>query len=657
MTTPLTSQPVPDTTMALSPAIAGGVFTRLNPADGLFLRAEHLDTIGQYASDLAAAVGAGVGLGVVFGFTCRLSETNDAVYATGGLAIAAGQPLRSTAMTMVSLNDLHPQADDFWVVEIVSATWEYGSEPVYGGLCEDPCSRGSGIQPYAAEGVELKLRRDSLKGFGGVEPSLQRNWLASNYFERERKYGGASARSANAPWLLPASPVENITRHAWSEGSGHHDQAAVPLGVVWKRDGKWHLDVWTARRDCGEPTPAAAWEWRLGWRPRSVFIAQVLQFQSQLAHDDLSPLYALGFEELPPAGYLPWGFENVDDGALQTAAQTLFGPEVDVRVRRCRADFVAHAVEQVQHMDRIPLKGHVAGNPKVDLLVPSEPSDLKSTWTDTYGWSAFVRRREDVPLQMAGPPSDYTPLLAALLGLLIGASTKPAPPPYDPYGDMDTPATTPSDTRATRSDTRATRSGTRATRNFSCGARVLRKRQPPSPSPEAQPEAAPPSPAPEAQPEAAPPSPAPEAQSAESAKKAPAKAPTDKSAAAPVAKASGRSGSQGRTAGEEGFAVESADGQSVAAPVAKRSGRPGAKRAEPAKKAASKAPPGKSVAAPVAKRSGRPGAKRPVPAKKAASKAPTGKSVAAPVAKRSGRPGATPAAPAKKAPTKGRTRK
>jgi hypothetical protein len=392
MTTPLTSQPVPDATMALSPAIAGGVFTRLNPADGLFLRAEHLDTMGQYASDLAAAVGAGLGLGVVFGFTCSLSETNDAVYATGGLAIAAGQPLRSTAMTTVSLKDLYPQADDFWVVEIVPATWEYGSEPVYGGLCEDPCGRGSGIQPYAAEGVELKLRRDSLKGFGGVEPSLQRSWLASNYFEREREYGGASARSDNAPWLLPASTIEDITLHPWSEGTGHHDQAAVPLGVVWKRDDKWHLDVWTARRDRGEPTPAAAWQWRLGMRPRNVFMAQVLQFQDQLAQADLSPLYALGFVELPPAGYLPWGFENVDDGDLQTAAQTLFGPEVDVRVRKCRADFVAHAIEQVQHMDRIPLRGHVAGKPKIDLLVPSESSDLKSTWTRTYGWSAFVRR-------------------------------------------------------------------------------------------------------------------------------------------------------------------------------------------------------------------------------------------------------------------------
>jgi hypothetical protein len=142
---------------------------------------------------------------------------------------------------------------------------------------------------------------------------------------------------------------------------------------------------------------------------------------------DRSPLYALGFEELPPAGYLPWGFEDMDDVARQTAAQILFGPEVDVRVLKCRADFVAHAIEQVQHMDRIPLKGHVNGRPKIDLLIPCESSDLKSTWTGTYGWSAFVRRREDVPLPTAGSPGLNTIMLAALAGLLAGAATTPPP--------------------------------------------------------------------------------------------------------------------------------------------------------------------------------------------------------------------------------------
>jgi hypothetical protein len=76
-------------------------------------------------------------------------------------------------------------------------------------------------------------------------------------------------------------------------------------------------------------------------------------------------------------------------------AQAIFGLQVEVRVRTCRADYVAHAVEQAQHMDRIPLCDKAPGKTEVDLLIPLEPTDLKATYTRSYGWSAFVRRRED----------------------------------------------------------------------------------------------------------------------------------------------------------------------------------------------------------------------------------------------------------------------
>jgi len=48
-------------------------------------------------------------------------------------------------------------------------------------------------------------------------------------------------------------------------------------------DGEWVLDAWIARRDLIATPPRDAWEWRLGLRPWAVFIAQVLQFQAQLA--------------------------------------------------------------------------------------------------------------------------------------------------------------------------------------------------------------------------------------------------------------------------------------------------------------------------------------------------------------------------------------
>jgi hypothetical protein len=438
---------------ALSPGsgeFAGGAFERLNPADGLFLRADHLKEMQQYTSDLAAAVGAGLGPGVASGFKCTLSENHDAVQVTGGLAFAQGQPLRSTQMATVSLKELSPAATDFWVVEIVAASWPFGSEPVYGGLCEDPCGKGSGIHPFTAEGIELRLRNDTFPNFGDGLQKLRRNRLASYYFERERKYGGESSPSPNAPWLLPINgQIGSITEHPWPDGTGSWDDAAVPLGVVWKDGEEWQLDVWTARRDLGDPTPAAAWQWRLGWRPRSVFIAQVLQFQAQLAdvrigeraepsanqkkaveyieairkraraekmladladcarlisEGEFVSLVDLGFDELPPAGYLPFKVSSSIE-EMQQSADELFGSEVEVVVRECRADYVAHAVEEAQHMDRIPLDAPLKRKPRIDLLVPrADLVDLVATnGIDSYRWAAFVRHRDD---QREEPPRD-----------------------------------------------------------------------------------------------------------------------------------------------------------------------------------------------------------------------------------------------------------
>jgi hypothetical protein len=45
-------------------------------------------------------------------------------------------------------------------------------------------------------------------------------------------------------------------------------------------------------------------------------------------------------------------------------------------------------------MDRIPLCQQAPGKTEVDLLIPLEPTDLNATYTRSYGWSAFVRRRE-----------------------------------------------------------------------------------------------------------------------------------------------------------------------------------------------------------------------------------------------------------------------
>ena len=419
------------------PTVEGGI-TRLNPADGLFLRAEHLEAIQSYARELALAVGIAGGTGVVYGYT--IDVVNDTIEVKPGLAIdPVGRPLRSTGTAVVSLSDPPALADSdgFWVIEVIPASSVFGNENVYGNLCDDPCS-GSAIQPWITEGVTVRLRADQIAGLGTKSAVDRRGYLASQYFERERERGG--------PWLVPASPggaISPILERDWAEGTAAPAAAGVPIGALQQVNGEWVLDVWTARRDIGGAPASNVWQWRLAMRPWNVFLAQVLQFEDQLAAvaaaathkvveipDDREKLIAqlgngfekmtvkprwltevvhalqkagpltsisagkglrdLGFGELPPAGFLQVAQVKKN---LRERLTVLFGDNVDLRFCHTRADYVAHALEQSQHLDRIPLDPSDY-RPQVDILIPDVPADLPALQTANYGWVAFVRRRE-----------------------------------------------------------------------------------------------------------------------------------------------------------------------------------------------------------------------------------------------------------------------
>jgi len=436
-------------TVSGSADTAGGAITRLNPSDGLFLRAEHLRAMEDYASDLALAVGMAGGPGVVHGYQVSLSQDASAVQVTGGLAIDPdGRPLRSKSGASASTVGLHPLADEFYVVEIEAASWSFGSEGVYGALCDDPCGNGSSIAPYIAEGIKLTLRKDEFSGqLDLVDEGRRRNRLASLYFERERANGGYRSVTGNVPWLLPnarSGAVESLLGRPWDGGTAAPGGTAVPLAVLLQVNGAWVLDTWTARRDVADPPPRSAWQWRLGMRPWSVFVAQLLQLEDELAGgsagsftppavvaareatvdrfvaevraisrsrkllaaaDDAErhsrrnrskrgTLIDSGILELPPAGYLDLGGGGTGRDEVEDFAAKMFGGGVDVAVREVRADYVAHAVEQVQHMDRIPLDGDP--RPQVDVLVPQRGLvDLDPLRPDgDYGWVAYVRRRD-----------------------------------------------------------------------------------------------------------------------------------------------------------------------------------------------------------------------------------------------------------------------
>jgi hypothetical protein len=259
-----------------TPATVGGGITRLNPSDGLFLRAQHLTVMEDYALALAQSAALAAGTGVVYGYRAWLDGT--VLKVDPGLAIGPdGRPLRSTQEATVDISDLTAQADGFYVVEVSPASWDYGQENVYGNLCNDPCSSSAAIHPFQAEGIAINLRADSMPGLKSQGDYQQRNWLASRYYERERERGG--------PWLVPGtagSKIAGIATLDFSTATEAPEGNAVPIAALLNSGGSWLVDLWIARRDLGDPAPRRAWQSKLAMRPWDVFIAQVLQFQAQL---------------------------------------------------------------------------------------------------------------------------------------------------------------------------------------------------------------------------------------------------------------------------------------------------------------------------------------------------------------------------------------
>jgi hypothetical protein len=423
--------------------VAAGPIVRLNPADGLFLKAEHLNQMQDYARALSLAIGLGTGSGVVYGHGLEIS--NSTLTATAGLAInPSGHPLQTSELLRISVasDDLPAlDPDGFWVVEIIPDSDTTGTENAYGAVCADPCEGVDSIAPWARYLVRLRLRPDVLTGLD-AHPDARRNWLASAYFERERRKG--------QPWLvpgerLPGAPgtVAPLNSRPWAEPGTEPTDVAVPLGVLVRIDGELVLDTWTARRELSGPPGERRWDGHLARRSWPIFLAQILQFQDQLRSESLASatvskslvvdhraeavdkyiasippavanweavkelkatwfgaeapyevsatgrnLLEVGVNELPPAGYLGITIQDVEGRA---EVSRVFADTVDLRFCEVRADYVAGAVQAAQHLDRIPLDPASDPRPQVDILVPSRSADLDGLKTDAYGWVAFVR--------------------------------------------------------------------------------------------------------------------------------------------------------------------------------------------------------------------------------------------------------------------------
>ena len=406
-----------------APASTG--LRRFEPADGMFLRAEHLEQIQTYAADLAALNGQAGGPGVVYGYTLTHDDAKQSLSATPGLAYdPAGHPLRSNGVLHVDLSGLDPSGiDRVWIVEVVSAAEiPGGSEPRYSSVCATSCGSESSFQPWRDDAVRLRVRAETVAVQGdmlsaGNDSNRRRSVLAAAYFESERRRGG--------PWLTPTAPggvIPHLVTFPWSKAGppGPPVPGAVPVGLLYadQTDAQhFHLDVWTARRDRVLSPPASAWENHLSRRPLPVFTAQLLQFQDQLAagYQDLEkkPLPEQ-FVELPPAGFLPrpeWG--NDDDDWLSVLTR-IFGGAVLPKPVSVTADTAISAVNLAQHLDRIPLRPEVGtltpvdmvergslSGPEVLVLVPDIRPDLPALSPGGfphYPWIAFVRKPEFLSL-------------------------------------------------------------------------------------------------------------------------------------------------------------------------------------------------------------------------------------------------------------------
>ncbi|HEX8973540.1 hypothetical protein [Oryzihumus sp.] len=384
---------------SVSSAAAASGIRRLEPTDGLFLRAEHLRQIEDYARDLSLANGIGGGPGVVYGYTLDLDPAGQVVGATAGLAIdPSGRPLQSLARLEADLSGLaRSEPGRIWIVEVIAAEpIPAGSEPLYSAVCATPCGPQPQIQPWRDDAVQLRVRAQTLWGpWVNTRPTRRLlSALVSAYFDLERQDGD--------PWLTPSGPgtaVPGLGGRPWAGAAPESTAgpAGVPLGLLAWIDGKWVLDVWSARRDRLLSPPDTAWHNHLGLRPRPVFTAQVLQFTDQLAReavDAKNPLPSR-FVELPPAGFLPLP-SGLGEG-VKTVAQlvrwleVIFQGAVQLSVELCSADVALSAVALAQHLDRIPLAAHAEKGPVVQILVPGIPADLPAVTTSRYGWVAFVR--------------------------------------------------------------------------------------------------------------------------------------------------------------------------------------------------------------------------------------------------------------------------
>lgn len=279
----------------------GTPLTRLHFFDGKFLSADALTLEQDYHRNLVRASNLAGGWGVVHGLGISLS--GDQLTVTPGLAITpagstvlAGQEFSAAVSDLLKVAAPAPAGgnaafapctqDAKAAVIEATATGIYeitvgpieglcGNEAVYGKLCEDVCVSDS-QRPYWREGLVLRLRPIALTLPDSTAVALTnthlRNRVASAYF-------------ASEPWLTASlMSAAGLASHVWCNPAQLYGRDEVPIGLLVREGGSTRfIDAWSARRERMDAQARGYWQGRMAMRPWNVFLAQILQFQCQLA--------------------------------------------------------------------------------------------------------------------------------------------------------------------------------------------------------------------------------------------------------------------------------------------------------------------------------------------------------------------------------------
>jgi hypothetical protein len=170
-----------------------------------------------------------------------------------------------------------PQADaDLYLITLAAAEGLCGTEEVFGRVGDAPGVTAAD-RPWRIEGILLglvPLTPGPLVTSSAVSltPTHLRSRVASACFAAEKQAGRS---------LISA---EGLATGTWCLGATAVTGDAIFLGVLARTGGSTlFLDEWAARRERIETSAQRYWAGRMAMRPWNVFLAQVLQFQCQLA--------------------------------------------------------------------------------------------------------------------------------------------------------------------------------------------------------------------------------------------------------------------------------------------------------------------------------------------------------------------------------------